>query len=744
MEGPPETKEKKEIFERMIGQLQQYARDAFPSSIEPLWLEAMESPDEVRAHLKEFLDVAELVLAKDPDRERAGVLLELLLSCVGPDMPARDDLRLHGLLVRALPQKAECRAAFAQRFERLYSVTTPDRAFYEASGFASSADPGAALDRLEKLSRFRVGSYVLHRAGWGIGKVIAVEPLLRQVKVDFARKKQHRIAIDVIDTILEPLEADSFLVLKQEGGAELTRLRDEDPVRLITVLFSDYEKSMPLKDIKAKLVPDVVEADAWIRWWNKARGLLRDSGRFRVGDLPPHTVEVLEKPVSYEDELLVQFRRSTWPKARQIARQVARQRGAEPSPIWSKMRLDLLKILDEAEPARAIEVALILDRGDGGPDKGALGGLYSKLSMEALIRGLEGLSGVDDQRRATERLPALRPQDWREIVLKLFQQGRDVIRGIALEVLEKEDPARASSIVAEVVRTPKMAPDAFFLLLAAFLEGKDRPVLEPLRQKSPRDLLVLVVDLFEHLQHVAPRGRRAVKGTFAKAEDLLLAQEAKIFRGGVEAMTVPEQQEVHDRIVKNESISPHAKGALLDILMEVEPGLVQSSMLQIWEENVVYVTAEGLARKQGEFRELMEVKLPKVFEDIGRAAAFGDLSENAEYTAALEERDKLTKRAASVKNDLEKAKIIDPSRCQDGIVGLGSRIRLRNERTGEEAAFRVLGPWDGGPEEGVLSYKSPLGRAFLGKGVGDVVEAQLPAGPEVYKILEAHSAQQTG
>ena len=207
-------------------------------------------------------------------------------------------------------------------------------------------------------------------------------------------------------------------------------------------------------------------------------------------------------------------------------------------------------------------------------------------------------------------------------------------------------------------------------------------------------------------------------------------------------MTVPEQQEVHDRIVKNESISPHAKGALLDILMEVEPGLVQSSMLQIWEENAVYVTAEGLARKQGEFREIMEVKLPKVFEDIGRAAAFGDLSENAEYTAALEERDKLTKRAASVKNDLEKAKIIDPSRCQDGVVGLGSHIRVHNERTGEEAAYRVLGPWDGGPEEGVLSYKSPLGRAFLGKNVGDVVEAQLPGGTEVYKVLEAHGARQ--
>ena len=151
----------------------------------------------------------------------------------------------------------------------------------------------------------------------------------------------------------------------------------------------------------------------------------------------------------------------------------------------------------------------------------------------------------------------------------------------------------------------------------------------------------------------------------------------------------------------------------------------------------MYVTAEGLARKQGEFREIMEVKLPKNFADIGRAAAFGDLSENAEYTSALEERDHLTRRASSIKSELDKAKVIDPGRCQDGVVGLGSVIRLRNEQTGEEVDYKLLGPWDGGPEDGVLSYKSPLGRAFLGKSVGEVVEAQLPSGPQVFKVIDA-------
>jgi transcription elongation GreA/GreB family factor len=184
---------------------------------------------------------------------------------------------------------------------------------------------------------------------------------------------------------------------------------------------------------------------------------------------------------------------------------------------------------------------------------------------------------------------------------------------------------------------------------------------------------------------------------------------------------------------------PQVKGRLLEVLTELEPSLGHALQTAPWEEDAIYVTAEGLSRRKQEFREIMEVKLPKNFQDIGRAAAFGDLSENAEYTSALEERDHLTKRAAKMKAELDKAKVIDSEMVKKGVVGLGSRIRLRNIATAEEVAYSVLGPWDGAPEDGVLSYLSPLGHLFLGRKEGEKVEAQLPGGKESYELLKATS-----
>ena len=73
------------------------------------------------------------------------------------------------------------------------------------------------------------------------------------------------------------------------------------------------------------------------------------------------------------------------------------------------------------------------------------------------------------------------------------------------------------------------------------------------------------------------------------------------------------------------------------------------------------------------------------------------------------------------------------------MAGLGARVRLRNVATGDELVYSLLGPWDGAPEDGVLSYLSPLGRTFLGRKPGETVEAQLPGGVERYQLVETGS-----
>jgi len=85
-------------------------------------------------------------------------------------------------------------------------------------------------------------------------------------------------------------------------------------------------------------------------------------------------------------------------------------------------------------------------------------------------------------------------------------------------------------------------------------------------------------------------------------------------------------------------------------------------------------------------------------------------------------------------------RLIQPEMLKEGEVTLGAKVQLLNQRTGAEVAYSVLGPWDGGPEDGVLSYRSPLAITLLGKKVGDEVDAQLPGGAERFRIVAVESS----
>ena len=92
-----------------------------------------------------------------------------------------------------------------------------------------------------------------------------------------------------------------------------------------------------------------------------------------------------------------------------------------------------------------------------------------------------------------------------------------------------------------------------------------------------------------------------------------------------------------------------------------------------------------------------------------------------------------------MKENLDRVKLIKPDTVKAREVALGSKFIVRNLRTGEEIGYSMLGPWDGSPEDGVLSYLSPLGQVFHGRKEGEEFEAQLPGGTENYKLLSVGS-----
>ena len=231
-----------------------------------------------------------------------------------------------------------------------------------------------------------------------------------------------------------------------------------------------------------------------------------------------------------------------------------------------------------------------------------------------------------------------------------------------------------------------------------------------------------------------------LKDALGRVFVVLTHDKNSFFSVGVAAMPRRRRRELHTRVLKSKIFPAEIHAGLLVALARVDPELRSEEEPEFWEDATsIYVTADGLRRREAEFRELTEVKLPANFEQIGRAREFGDLSENAEYTSALEERDQLTQRATEIQEELEKAKTLEPDMVDASRVGLGTRVRLERVGSGEEIEYAVLGPWDGGPEDGVVNYQSPLAQALMGHESGEEVDVQLPGGVETYRILSVTS-----
>jgi transcription elongation factor GreA len=144
-----------------------------------------------------------------------------------------------------------------------------------------------------------------------------------------------------------------------------------------------------------------------------------------------------------------------------------------------------------------------------------------------------------------------------------------------------------------------------------------------------------------------------------------------------------------------------------------------------------YLTQEGIDELKAEHAELVAQRAP-IAERIKSAREFGDLAENAEYTSARQEQERVEGRIAEIENILAGVEIIKKPRG-DSKVQLGSLVKLNGNGSTKE--FRVVGTVEADPLNGKISDESPIGRALLGKKEGEQVEIQTPVETSTYKIV---------
>lgn len=148
------------------------------------------------------------------------------------------------------------------------------------------------------------------------------------------------------------------------------------------------------------------------------------------------------------------------------------------------------------------------------------------------------------------------------------------------------------------------------------------------------------------------------------------------------------------------------------------------------------ITKQGFESLKREVEHLKYVERPSVIKSIEEARAHGDLSENAEYDAAKERQAFVEGRIGELEHKIAKADVIDPKTVSTESVVFGCTVVLENLDTEEEVAYQLVGADESDAAKGRISVMSPLGRAMIGKKVGEEIVVQAPGGKREFEIID--------
>ena len=146
---------------------------------------------------------------------------------------------------------------------------------------------------------------------------------------------------------------------------------------------------------------------------------------------------------------------------------------------------------------------------------------------------------------------------------------------------------------------------------------------------------------------------------------------------------------------------------------------------------MILLTQQGYDQLKGNLQELIDIKRPALVERLSLARSMGDLSENSDYQDAKESLSFMDGQIDELEDMLKSASVTKAKGTNE--VGFGHAVSVQVGKT--QAVFNIVGEWESNPAKKLISYTSPLGKALMGKKVGDKVEVDAPVGKVVYTVV---------
>jgi len=704
--------------------------------LESAWLETVQADPRCVDDVLPTLDL----LVRREDTELAESLLSYLLIEQADQLDVKETVATIAKAASLLPRSESLRSEAVELYRRAFASFPFIEAIMQATLGDDDAPLPDAIARTEKLLTLARGTYVLD--GKNPGRVQDFDKEKKALVVEFPKgEKMFDVSSVKGLTILDP---NDFRALAAFDRGRLQQFASEDPGELVVGVMRAFGRELSYRDIRERM-KDVLDTP-WSKWWSESKLKIKRSPWLDVSEGTQPKFVLRREPVALEERVREDFDSAkSFEKKLTIVLDYLDEIKGEDADLLRYFTGQIVSLAQDAADARphaAVATLALIDRlRQELPDiqvetLGSLEGALAAVGDPADI--LRFTLNDNLAARILEFIRASQPERWHDLYARILP-GASVkaCERIVSQLLESGREDAVKTAVSRVVAEPDRNPLALIWLWKAICAEEHPDVLQHI------DRVAVLLSLLR-LAHDAKRkgsSRDDVPDEYVlseirsaiSAKNYAVARRIVLESGGHRA------KEIRDVTERNLGLGEHAKSEILHALHEVH-GEQFAETVAPWEEDAIYSTQQGLKKRRGEHAHLVNVELAQAEKDIGKAASFGDLSENAEYTAAIEHRERLARKAGMMMEELSKARPITQNMVHTDSVTVGTQVKARNLNTGAEESFVFLGPWDADAEKGIYSYLAPLSLAFMGKKVGDTVTFGVEGNERKWEILEIASA----
>ena len=699
--------------------------------LEDTWTKHMVQADHSIAPVLALLQAAR-------ERKEVGRLIALLKEQIEILMNAgryEDAAELLGKALLGGGNPGELGELLLDAAEKAWSTEDWYEVCCEVTGFRSGcADVRRAWEGFSTLKAFSVDAVVFHPSGWGLGQVTSINPEEQEINITFeAGSKDHfpfTTAVDIFE-VLEPGDLRALVLLDPK---RLESLIKDEPLEVVSTILRRHHGRCAVPILRNAMAQLGVTGPKFTAWWRKTRKEAEKSEWFEViGTATKAQIRLLDKAADPAESMRRQLERSpSLHEAIGRVREILSGKNIESE--FSDVAIEVLAELanDDTEP-RASRLAawmLIREHSSEATPAPLLAEASRALDEQKQSDGSQTpalwamfgeLTAMRDQERCFSLLKeCLGEEGWldeAEQNLKYAPTG--MVKPLIDALLEAEKFDVLTAHYKNLLARPMRNPQAFVALAELAEDGK----IDLGGATSPQRLhamLQLAGFLKNDVGASSPLAR-----AHKRLSTMLTSGSPSMIENLCRDCGAEGLRTAH--LIVERGVDVALDRAFTHVIAEIAPEIFKAGERPFWEQTTIWTTRKGLARRQAELRELLDVKIPANSEAIGKAASYGDLSENSEWDAALEEQRNLTTHASEIEQEISLAGLIESATIPENTVAPGTTVQIKEVESGNEREYEIVGPWDADGGK-AISYRSPFARGLLGRHAGQTAILHLPSG----------------